>query len=121
VLAGIEMVNVTSKGAGPVLTDLMGGQISAFFAGVATIVNQIKAGRIRALGVTTLCRPAAIPYVPNIMESGVPSHKTDGWYSLLAPARTPAVIFRLTKELAASVAAGKRRSVFSPPESIRDH
>jgi tripartite-type tricarboxylate transporter receptor subunit TctC len=105
VLAGIDMVNVPYKGGGPALTDVIGGQVSAFFAGVASAGNQIRAGRVRALGVTTVRRAAAFPDVPTIAEAGVPGYEVDGWYALLAPARTPnPVIARLNADLAATVA-----------------
>jgi len=104
VLAGIDMVGVNYKGGGPALTDLIGGQIAAFFSGVASGTAQIKAGKIRALGVTTLRRSGALPDVPTIAEAGVPGYEVDGWYGLLAPAATPpAVIRRLNDELSALV------------------
>ena len=102
VLAGIDMVGVNYKGGGPALTDLIGGQISAFFAGVASGSAQIKSGKVRALGVTTARRTAALPDVPTIAEAGVPGYEVDGWYGLLAPAATPPdVIARLNRDLAA--------------------
>lgn len=94
VLAGIDMVNVYYKGGGPALTDVIGGQISAFFSGVASGSAQIKAGKIRALGVTTTRRSAALPDIPTIAEAGVPGYEVDGWYGLLAPAATPPAIIR---------------------------
>ena len=105
VLAGIDMVGVNYKGGGPALTDLMGGQISVFFSGVASGAGHIKAGRIRALGVTTTRRSGALPDVPTIAEAGVAGYEVDGWYGLLAPAATPpAVIRRINSDLSALVA-----------------
>ena len=66
VLAGIDMLGINYKGCGPALTDLIGGQISAFFSGVASGAAQIKGGKIRALGVTTSRRSAGLPDVPTI-------------------------------------------------------
>jgi tripartite-type tricarboxylate transporter receptor subunit TctC len=104
VLAGIDMVGVNYKGGGPALTDLIGGQISAFFSGVASGAAQIKAGKIRALGVTTTRRSGALPDVPTIAEAGVPGYEVDGWYGLLVPAATPpAIIARLNSDLAVTV------------------
>ena len=104
-LAGIDMVGIYYKGGGPALTDLMGGQVSAFFAGLATAAGQIKAGKVRALGVTTLRRAGGFPDLPTIAESGVPGYEVDGWYGLLAPATTPAAaIARLNQDLSATVA-----------------
>ena len=102
VLAGIDMVGIVYKGGGPALTDVIGGQVPAFFAGVASTGPQIKAGKLRALGVTTVRRSEALPDVPTIAEAGVPGFEVDGWYGLLAPRGTPAaVISRLNAELAA--------------------
>jgi tripartite-type tricarboxylate transporter receptor subunit TctC len=103
-LAGIDVVGIVYKGGGPALTDVIGGQVTGFFSGIASGSAQIKAGRVRALGVTTLQRTAALPDVPAIAES-VPGYEVDGWYGLLAPKATPAaVIKRLNAELAALLA-----------------
>jgi tripartite-type tricarboxylate transporter receptor subunit TctC len=101
VLAGIDMVAVIYKGGGPALTDVIGGQVAGFFAGVASSGVQIKAGRVRALGVTTTRRSLALPDVPTIVEAGIAGYEVDGWYALLAPKATPAaVIKRLNADLA---------------------
>ena len=100
VLAGVDVVNVYYKGGGPAMTDVMGGHVSAFFAGVSSSTPHIKAGKLRALGVTTVRRSSALPDVPTIAESGLPGYEVDGWYGLLAPAATPeAVIARLNRDL----------------------
>ncbi len=110
VLAGIDMVGVNYKGGGPALTDVIGGQIAAFFSGVASGATQIKAGRVRALGVTTARRTAALPEVPTIAEAGVPGYEVDGWYGLLAPKATPAAIIRrFNVELAALVSSAEMK------------
>jgi tripartite-type tricarboxylate transporter receptor subunit TctC len=100
VMAGIDIVGVSYKGGAPALTDLIGGQVSAFFAAMASSSALIKGGRIRALGVTTAHRTAALPDVPTIAEAGVPGYDVDGWYGLLAPAGTsPMIIARFNSEL----------------------
>jgi tripartite-type tricarboxylate transporter receptor subunit TctC len=105
VLTGVDMVGIVYKGGGPALTDLIGGQISVFFGGVASSAAQIKAGKLRALGVTTTRRTAALPDVPTIAEAGVAGYEVDGWYGLLAPKGTPtAIVRRFNAELAAVVA-----------------
>ena len=105
VLTGVDMVGIVYKGGAPALTDVMGGQIPAFFSGVASGAAQIKAGKVRALGVTTSRRTAALPDVPTIAEAGVLGYEVDGWYGLLAPRATPpAIIRRFNAELAAVVA-----------------
>jgi len=104
VLAGVEMVYVFYKGGGPALTDVIGGQVSAIFAGIASSGGHIKSGKLRALGVTTARRAAAFPDVPTITEAGVPGYEVDGWYGLLAPAKTPAALIkRLNADLSATI------------------
>ena len=110
VLTGIDMVGIVYKGGGPALTDVIGGQVPAFFSGVASGAAQIKAGKLRALGVTTTRRSAALPDVPTIAEAGVPGYEVDGWYGLLAPQGTPAsVIKRFNAELAAVTSLAETR------------
>ena len=110
VLTGVDMVGVNYKGGGPALTDLIGGQITAFFSGVASGSAQIKGGKIRALGVTTARRTGALPDVPTIAEAGVPGYEVDGWYGLLAPAATPpAIIARLNRDLTATVTTAEMK------------
>ncbi|HZN23113.1 MAG TPA: tripartite tricarboxylate transporter substrate binding protein [Burkholderiales bacterium] len=100
VLSGIDMVGVNYKGGGPALTDVMGGHVSAFFSGVSSGTPHVKAGKLRALGVTTARRSSALPEVPTIAEAGVPGYEVDAWYGVLAPAATPpAIIARLNRDL----------------------
>ncbi len=101
VLSGIDMVGVNYKGGGPALIDVMGGHVSAFFSGVSSGTPHVKAGKLRALGVTTIRRSTALPDVPTIAEAGVPGYEVDAWYGLLAPAATPgAIVARLNRDLA---------------------
>jgi tripartite-type tricarboxylate transporter receptor subunit TctC len=100
VLAGIDMVGVNYKGGGPALIDVMGGHVTAFFSGVSSGSGHVKAGKLRALGVTTTRRSTALPDVPTIAEAGVPGYEVDAWYGFLAPAATPpAAIARLNRDL----------------------
>ncbi len=106
VLAGVTIVGISYKGGGPALTDVIGGQINAFFSGVSSSVGHIKGGRLRALGVTTVRRTQALPDVPAIAEAGVPGYEVDGWYGLLAPAATPpAMIARFNADLVATLSS----------------
>ena len=103
-LAAVDIVGIVYKGGGPSLTDVIGGQVTGFFSGVASGGAQIKAGRVRALGVTTMQRTPALPDVPAIAET-LPGYEVDGWYGLLAPRATPEpVIKKLNAELAAVLA-----------------
>ncbi|MEW6332835.1 MAG: tripartite tricarboxylate transporter substrate binding protein [Thermodesulfobacteriota bacterium] len=98
-MAGIKMLHVPYKGGGPALTGLLTGEAQALFAPYASAQGHIKAGRIRALGVTTSRRPKSIPDIPTIAEAGVPGYDSGVWYSLLAPAGTPrAIVDRLNRE-----------------------
>jgi tripartite-type tricarboxylate transporter receptor subunit TctC len=101
-MAGIKLLHVPYKGGGPALTGLLTGEVQALFAPYASAQGHIKSGRIRALGVTTVRRPKAIPDIPTLAEAGVPGYDSGVWYSLLAPAGTPrAIIDRLHRETVA--------------------
>ena len=98
--AGITMVHVPYKGGGPALTDLISGQISLVFVTPQTGLPQAKAGRIRALAVTTATRIAAEPNLPTIAESGVPGYDVSNWHGLIGPKGIPrAVVERLNGEV----------------------
>ena len=86
--AGIRLNHVPYKGAGPALTDVVGGQIPATFTSMATAAPFAKSGRLRILGVTSAKRLAAFPDVPTFEESGVPGMVFEHWWGVMAPART---------------------------------
>jgi tripartite-type tricarboxylate transporter receptor subunit TctC len=97
-LTGTFITHIPYRGAGPALTDLLGGQVDMMFATASAVGPFIQSGKLRALGVTTAQRSpsALLANVPTIAESGVPGYVADSWYGLLAPAGTPApVIARL--------------------------
>src|SRR4051812_22841351 len=97
---GIEVVHVPYKGFGPALADLLAGQVSATFASTLASLPHVRAGKLRALGVSTAGRSAAAPDVSTIAESGVPGFDVSEWQMLLAPAGTPpAIIDRMQKEI----------------------
>jgi tripartite-type tricarboxylate transporter receptor subunit TctC len=78
------------------MTDMIGGHIQMMFAPVLVLLPMAKAGKIRALGVTSARRSALVPDVPTIAEAGVPGFEVSGWYGLLAPAATPwAIVNRI--------------------------
>jgi tripartite-type tricarboxylate transporter receptor subunit TctC len=102
--AGIDLVHVPYKGSGPMLTDLIGGQIQATFNGLPSLMGQIKGGTLRPLAVGSSERSKVLPNVPTIAESGYKGFETSQWYGIIAPAGTPpAVIDRLQKEIAKSL------------------
>ena len=100
-MAGINIVHVPYKGNGPAYTDLIGGHVSVMFPTIPTAIPHVRAGKLRALAVTTRSRTPIAPELPPISESGVPGYEVSSWYGLLAPAGTPAaVISRLQREIA---------------------
>jgi tripartite-type tricarboxylate transporter receptor subunit TctC len=90
-MAGIDLLHVPYKGVTPAMTDTVAGQVQMIISVVPAILPTVKAGRLRALGVTSAKRSALVPDVPTIAES-VPGYEFIGWYSLAAPAKTPAAI-----------------------------
>ncbi|MCB9868182.1 MAG: tripartite tricarboxylate transporter substrate binding protein [Phycisphaerales bacterium] len=102
-LAKIDIVHVPYKGAGPALTDLMGGQVQMLISGYSSAIGHVKAGKLRALGVTGAKRLRSNPDLPTIGET-VKGYEVTSWYGIAAPRRTPAaIIARLHKEIAAIV------------------
>ena len=103
-MTGIEMTHVAYRGSAPALTDLLGGQVQVYFAPVSASAEYVKAGELRALGVTTATRVAALPDVPPLGDF-VPGYETSTWYGIGAPKRTPTeIIDRLNKEINAGLA-----------------
>ena len=99
-MAGVQMTHVPYKGGGPALTDLIAGQISLVFATSQVGLAQVKAGRLRALAVTTPERIAAEPDLPTVAESGVPGYEVTNWHGLIGPKGLPrAIVERLHGEL----------------------
>ncbi|HEX3062147.1 MAG TPA: tripartite tricarboxylate transporter substrate binding protein [Usitatibacter sp.] len=97
--AGVEMTHVPYKGAAPAMTDLIGGRIQLMFDNLASSLVQIKAGKVRALAVTTAKRTELAPDLPTIAESGLPGFDINTWFGLFVPARTPpAIVQRLHDE-----------------------
>lgn len=88
-MAKINIVHVPYKGTGPALIDLLAGQTQLVFAGVPGIAPHVKAGKLRALGVSTVKRLAAFPLLATIDEAGVPGYEATQWYGVLAPTGTP--------------------------------
>jgi len=102
-LAGIDIVHVPYKGAGPAMTDLIGGQVHMLITGYPGALPHIKAGRLRALGVTGAKRLVAAPGLPTIGET-VKGYEVRSSYGLLLPLKTPkTIVTRLHKEMAATV------------------
>jgi tripartite-type tricarboxylate transporter receptor subunit TctC len=102
--AGIDVVHVPYKGFGPAMTDLLGGQVTSAFATTLAALPHVRAGKLRALGISTAQRSAAAPDVPTIAESGLPGFDVSEWQMLLAPAGTPsAIIGRMQRDVATAL------------------
>jgi tripartite-type tricarboxylate transporter receptor subunit TctC len=100
-LTGIEIVHVPYKDVGLAQNDLMAGRVQAYIAPMPAFLQFIKSGRMRALGVTSTRRNAALPDVPTLQEAGVPGYESVTWYGWYAPAKTPKDrISRVNRELA---------------------
>ena len=102
-LAGIDIVHVPYKGGGPAMTDLIGGQVQMNFAVIPVGMPYVRAGRLRALAVTSAKRFKSIPEVPALAET-LRGYEISTWYGVLAPARTPArIVDTLNRSLAAAL------------------
>ena len=88
-MAAVDMVHVPYKGSAPLLTDLLAGRVDATFDSFTVYEEHIRSGRVRALGVTSRTRMAALPQVPTLAESGLAGYEVSNWLGLLAPAGTP--------------------------------
>ena len=101
---GIDMLHVPYRGGAPALTDLLGGQVQVYFSPLPESIETIRAGKVRALAVTTATRSEALPDVPTVGES-VPGFEASTWQGIGAPKNTPAeIVDRLNKEINAGLA-----------------
>jgi tripartite-type tricarboxylate transporter receptor subunit TctC len=99
-MTGIDMVHVPYKGSAPALTDLMGGQVDLMFDNMPSSIEFVRAGKLRALAVTTARRSPALPDVPTVAESGVPGYEATAWFGVMAPGGTPKpIVDRLSAEI----------------------
>ncbi len=103
--AGVKFLHIPYKGAGPAVTDLMGGQVDFFFTTPQSGIPLIKAGKLRALAVSSAKRVPVLPEVPTVAESGYAGFEAADWRALVAPAGTPAdVVKRLNAEVEKALA-----------------
>jgi len=109
-MANVDLTEVAYKGSGPVALDVIGGQVPAGMLDLPSVLQQIKAGKVRALAVTGSARLAQLPDVPTLAEAGVKGYESTGWFGVVAPAATPpAIVTRLQSDM---------RAVLADPEVI---
>ena len=99
--ASIDLVHVPYKGGGPALADTLGGQVPLLIVSMPAAMSHVRAGKLRALAVTTAKRSPGAPEIPTVAEVlKIPDYEVDSWYAMFAPAKTPApVIARMNKEI----------------------
>ncbi|MGA0024152.1 MAG: Bug family tripartite tricarboxylate transporter substrate binding protein [Burkholderiales bacterium] len=97
-MANVKIEHIAYKGTGPALIDLLAGRVQMQFGGLPAMIPHIRSGRIRALGISTARRSAALPELPSIAEQGVTGFDTAGWVGMAAPAGTPRAIVALLSQ-----------------------
>ena len=101
-MAGVDLVHVPYKGAQPALTDVIAGQVQVMFATSASVIPHVKAGKLRALAVTTARRSPSVPELPTVSEAGVTGFEAITWHGVVVPAATPAALVeRLNRDIVA--------------------
>ncbi len=129
-MTGINILHVPYKGVTPAMTDAVAGQVQMVFSVIPAILPTIKAGRLRALGITSANRSSLVPEIPTIAET-VPGYEFIGWYGLFAPARTPAAILNKlnagvvnaikTAEFRERLAALGAEPISSTPQALAEY
>jgi tripartite-type tricarboxylate transporter receptor subunit TctC len=100
-MTGVDLVHIPYKGSSPALTDVVSGQVAVMIVNLPPAVPLVKAGKVRALAVTTRARSPLLPDIPTVNESGVAGFETVAWFGILAPAATPKeIVARLSAEIA---------------------
>ena len=113
-MAKIDMVHVPYKGAAPALNDLLGNQISVMFDSIPGVLGHIKAGKLRALGVTSLARSTALPNVPTISESGLKGFESLAWFGMYAPPQmAPELLNRISGDVVAVLQSPQVKNQFA--------
>ena len=98
-MAGVDMIHVPYKGNAPAVTDLVGGQVQVMFDNIPVSLQQVRAGKLRALAVTGPARSPVLPQLPTVAEAALPGYNITSWFGLYAPSGTsPQIIERLNRE-----------------------
>jgi len=114
-MAGIQMTRIPYKGAAPAMAALMAGDVQMVLSGIGTMLPQVRAGRLKAVAVTSSARSPLAPEIPTVMESGLASYAATTWYGVIAPAGTPRPILeRLSKETRALLEDPGMRAQLAP-------
>ena len=111
--AGVDIVHIPFKGGGPAMMDVIAGNTQIAIGSLVQMLPQIKAGKLKALGVGSANRIAALPDLPTISEAGVPGYEVTNWWGIVVPAGTPrSIIDRLHKDLTAVIASTETKKRF---------
>lgn len=109
-MAGLQLVHIPYKGTAPSILDLVAGRVSITSASAISTMPHVRAGRLRALAVSSAKRSPSVPELPTVAETGVPGFAVDQWYALFAPAGTPKeIVAKLYGEIAKAVANSETR------------
>jgi tripartite-type tricarboxylate transporter receptor subunit TctC len=111
-MTGSFMLHIPYKGAGPAMTDFLGGQVNLMFDNLPTALPHVKSGKLRALAVSTATRSALAPELPTMAEAGLPGFDLATWFAFFAPAATP-------RELTARISNDMRRALAQPDTKER--
>jgi tripartite-type tricarboxylate transporter receptor subunit TctC len=114
-MAHVDLVHVPYKGAGPAITELLGGQTQMILTSMIGLLPHVNAGKLRPLGVGSLKRSPRLPDVPTISEAGVPGYETSIWYGMFGPAGlSSAIVDQLNAEVTAVLATAELRKRYEP-------
>ena len=98
--AGVQLIHIPYKGAAPAMADLLGGQVTMVFDPIPTSITQVRAGRIKAIAITSAKRSALMPELPTVAESGLPGFEVSAWFGLYAPVAVPKdIVARLNADV----------------------
>ncbi len=113
-MAGLKMIHVPYKGTGPALADTVAGNTQLIFGSVATTLQHVKSGRLRALAMTTPRRIAAAPDVPTVAEAGYPAYEVTNWHGLVGPkGLPPEIVERLNREVNEALKSDEVKKILS--------